>query len=155
MASLRIIGWGSTRTRERAKLRRGVPILVSTPGRLLHHLKNISSFNVGKCRWLVLDEADQLMGLGFEETIKDIIQGLDDLRRLAKQAIAEGKSAEVGGWDWEHRRRTVLCSTTIREDVQKLAGTALIIHFKYDQGHRGGQASPKYLPLHLSSLRRM
>lgn len=33
---------------------------------------------------------------------------------------------EVGGWDWERRRRTILCSATIREDVQKLAGKALI-----------------------------
>lgn len=116
---------GATRTHEKARLRKGVPILVSTPGRLLDHLQNTSSFNVGKCRWLVLDEADQLMELGFEETIKGIVQGLDGRRRLAKQAMAEGKSMEVGGWDWERRRRTVLCSATIREDVQKLAGTAL------------------------------
>ena len=117
---------GATRTHEKARLRKGVPILVSTPGRLLDHLQNTSSFNVGKCRWLILDEADQLMELGFEETIKGIIQGLDGRRRLAKQAVAEGMSNEVGGWDWERRRRTVLCSATIREDVQKLAGTALI-----------------------------
>ncbi|KAF8973095.1 DEAD-domain-containing protein [Flammula alnicola] len=116
---------GATRTHEKARLRKGVPILVSTPGRLLDHLQNTSSFNVGKCRWLILDEADQLMELGFEETIKGIIQGLDGRRRLAKQAMAEGKSMEVGGWDWERRRRTILCSATIREDVQKLAGTAL------------------------------
>ncbi|KDR75183.1 hypothetical protein GALMADRAFT_98430 [Galerina marginata CBS 339.88] len=117
---------GATRTHEKARLRKGLPILVSTPGRLLDHLQNTSSFNVGKCRWLVLDEADQLMELGFEETIKGIIQGLDGRRRLAKQAMEEGKSMEVGGWDWERNRRTVLCSATIREDVQKLAGTALV-----------------------------
>ena len=51
----------------------------------------------GKCRWLVLDEADQLMDPGFEETIKDIIQGPNGRRRFVKQAVAEGKSAEVGG----------------------------------------------------------
>lgn len=117
---------GATRTHEKARLRKGLPILVSTPGRLLDHLQNTSSFNVGKCRWLILDEADQLMELGFEETIKGIIQGLDGRCRLAKQAVEQGKSMEVGGWDWERRRRTVLCSATIREDVQKLAGTALI-----------------------------
>lgn len=117
---------GTTRTHEKAKLRKGVPIIVSTPGRLLDHLQNTSSFNVGKCRWLVLDEADQLMELGFEDTIKSIIQALDGRSRLARQAIAEGKSAEVAGWDWERRRRTVLCSATIREDVQKLAGSALV-----------------------------
>ncbi|KAF9049992.1 ATP-dependent RNA helicase DBP7 [Panaeolus papilionaceus] len=117
---------GSTRTHEKARLRKGVPILVSTPGRLLDHLQNTSSFNVGKCRWLVLDEADQLMELGFEEAIKGIVQGLDGRRRLAKQAMEEGRSTEVGTWDWEKGRRTVLCSATIREDVQKLAGTTLV-----------------------------
>jgi ATP-dependent RNA helicase DDX31/DBP7 len=116
---------GSTRAHEKARLRKGLPILVATPGRLFDHLQKTSSFNVGKCRWLVLDEADRLMELGFEDTIKGIVQGLDGRRKLAIQAVEEGKSAEVGGWDWERQRRTILCSATIREDVQKLAGTAL------------------------------
>jgi len=116
---------GSTRTHEKARLRKGLPILVATPGRLLDHLQKTSSFNVGKCRWLILDEADRLMELGFEDTIKGIVQGLDGRRKLAVQAVEEGKSGEVGGWDWERQRRTVLCSATIREDVQKLAGTTL------------------------------
>ncbi|KAG6833546.1 hypothetical protein H0H87_005197 [Tephrocybe sp. NHM501043] len=117
---------GATRTHEKARLRKGVPILVSTPGRLLDHLQNTSSFNVGKCRWLVLDEADRLMDLGFEETITGIVSGLEGRRKLAITAVQEGKSMEVGGWDWERRRRTVLCSATIEENVQKLAGTTLI-----------------------------
>lgn len=117
---------GATRTHEKAKLRKGVSILVSTPGRLLDHLQNTSSFNVGKCRWLVCDEADQLMELGFEDTIKGIIQALNGRSRLARQAMAEGKSNEVAGWDWERPRRSILCSATIREDVQKLAGMTLV-----------------------------
>ena len=133
-ASTRLTRWlvsgllsgGATRSHEKARLRKGIPVLVSTPGRLLDHLQNTSSFNVGKCRWLVLDEADQLMELGFQETIAGIIQGLDGRRRLALQAIEVGKSTEVGGWDWDRRRRTILCSATIREDVQKLAGATLI-----------------------------
>ncbi|KAI0823746.1 DEAD-domain-containing protein [Trametes gibbosa] len=116
---------GENRTHEKARLRKGVPILVSTPGRLLDHLQNTSSFNVGKCRWLVLDEADRLMDLGFEETIQGILRGLDGRRKLAVQAVEEGKSIEAGGWDWDRRRRTILCSATMREDVQKLAGTTL------------------------------
>ncbi|KAL1748722.1 P-loop containing nucleoside triphosphate hydrolase protein [Schizophyllum fasciatum] len=116
---------GGTRTHDKARLRKGLPILVATPGRLLDHIQNTSSFNVGKCRWLVLDEADRLMELGFEETIKGIINGLDGRRRLAIQAAKQGVSTEVGGWDWERGRRTILCSATIKDDVQKLAGTAL------------------------------
>ena len=117
---------GATRTHEKSRLRKGIPILVSTPGRLLDHLQNTSSFNVGKCRWLVLDEADRLMELGFEETITGIIQRLDGRRKLALQALREGKGVEVGGQDWDRRRRTVLCSATIRKDVQKLANATLI-----------------------------
>ncbi|KAJ8588486.1 DEAD-domain-containing protein [Rhizopogon salebrosus TDB-379] len=121
-----LLSGGATRAHEKARLRKGIPILVSTPGRLLDHLQNTSSFNVGKCRWLVLDEADRLMELGFEDTIKGIVQGLDGRKRLACQAVQDGKSLEVGGWDWDRQRRTILCSATIREDVQKLAGTTLI-----------------------------
>ncbi|PIL36143.1 transporter [Ganoderma sinense ZZ0214-1] len=116
---------GENRSHEKARLRKGVPILVSTPGRLLDHLQNTSSFDVGKCRWLVLDEADRLMELGFEETIQGILKGLDGRRNLAMTAVEEGKSMDVGGWDWGRRRRTILCSATIREDVQKLAGQTL------------------------------
>ncbi|KAH9935525.1 P-loop containing nucleoside triphosphate hydrolase protein [Fomitopsis serialis] len=120
-----VLTGGATRTHEKARLRKGVPILVSTPGRLLDHLQNTSSFNVGKCRWLVLDEADRLMELGFEESIQGILRSLEGRRKLAFQAVQEGKSTEVGGWDWERQRRTILCSATIREDVRKLAGTTL------------------------------
>jgi len=125
MVSGLLIG-GSTRTHEKAKLRKGVPILVSTPGRLLDHLQNTASFDVGKCRWLVLDEADRLMELGFEESITGIIKGLDGRRKLALKANEEGIGNDVGGWDWERQRRTILCSATIREDVQKLSGKALV-----------------------------
>lgn len=117
---------GATRAHEKTRLRKGVPILVSTPGRLLDHLQNTESFNVSKCRWLVLDEADRLMELGFEETLLGILKSLDSRRRMAQTAVKEGiLGQEVGGWDWNRRRRTVLCSATIREDVQKLAGVAL------------------------------
>jgi ATP-dependent RNA helicase DDX31/DBP7 len=73
-----------------------------------------------------LDEADRLMELGFEDTIKGIVQSLDGRRRLASQAVRDGKTFEFRGWDWDRQRRTILCSATIREDVQKLAGTTLI-----------------------------
>ncbi|GAW04248.1 DEAD-domain-containing protein [Lentinula edodes] len=63
--------------------------------------------------------------LCFEESITGILKCLDGHRKLALQAVREGIGKEVGGWDWERRRRTILCSATIREDVQKLANTTL------------------------------
>ena len=119
---------GSTRTHEKARLRKGVPILVSTPGRLLDHLQNTSSFQCAKTLFLVLDEADRLMDLGFEETIQGIIKALDGRRRL--EIMAEKEMDEVGGgtmrWPfWGRGRRTVLCSATIDAKVERLSGTAL------------------------------
>lgn len=116
---------GATRGHEKARLRKGIPILVATPGRLLDHLQKTSSFDVSKCRWLVLDEADRLMELGFADTIKGILACLEGSRKLALQAVKEGRSMEVRGWDWDVKQRTILCSATLREDVQVLAGTAL------------------------------
>ena len=116
---------GATRGHEKARLRKGIPILVATPGRLLDHLQNTSSFNASKCRWLVLDEADRLMELGFADTIKGILSCLEGSRKLALQAAKGGQGMEVRDWDWNVRRRTILCSATISEDVQVLAGTAL------------------------------
>ncbi|ORY30344.1 P-loop containing nucleoside triphosphate hydrolase protein [Naematelia encephala] len=119
---------GSTRTHEKARLRKGVPILVSTPGRLLDHLQNTASFQCSKTLFLVLDEADRLMDLGFEETIKGIIRALDGRRRNGINAEKE-MDEEGGGtmrWPfWSRGRRTVLCSATVDAKVERLSGDAL------------------------------
>ena len=148
---------GATRAHEKARLRKGIPILVATPGRLLDHLQNTSSIDVSKCRWLVLDEADRLMELGFADTIKGILACLEGSRKLALQAVKEEQGMEVRGWDWSVRRRTILCSATMREDVQVLAGAALqnpiiIKTTKADlpgpatDATEGATADPKFTP---------
>ena len=60
---------GESRGSEKARLRRGVTALVATPGRLLDHLANTAAFRTHELRWLVLDEADRLLDLGFKEKI--------------------------------------------------------------------------------------
>ena len=60
---------GENRGKEKARLRKGVTVLVATPGRLLDHLQNTQAFRTEELRWLVLDEADRLLDLGFEQKI--------------------------------------------------------------------------------------
>lgn len=60
---------GENRAKEKARLRKGVTVLVATPGRLLDHLQNTQAFRTEELRWLVLDEADRLLDLGFEQKI--------------------------------------------------------------------------------------
>ncbi len=40
-------------------MRKGVNVLIATPGRLLDHLKNTESLKLSNVRWLVIDEADR------------------------------------------------------------------------------------------------
>ena len=67
---------GDSRKSEKARLRRGCQIVVGTPGRLLDHLKTSEGWKRSKLSWLIIDEADRLADLGFENTIKDIFSSL-------------------------------------------------------------------------------
>lgn len=41
------------------RLRKGINILITTPGRLVDHIKNTLSIAFSAVRWLILDEADR------------------------------------------------------------------------------------------------
>ncbi|ORZ15986.1 P-loop containing nucleoside triphosphate hydrolase protein [Lobosporangium transversale] len=116
-----VIG-GDKKKSEKARLRKGVNILVGTPGRLLDHLQNTKSFNVQSLRWLVLDEADRLLELGFEESMTAILKILDARVKFAASITSANDTTGI----WPKKRQTVLCSATLSEDVQRLAGTSLI-----------------------------
>ena len=73
--------YGGTSVRNQKKvLRQGVDILVATPGRLLD-LYNQKSIDFSKVEVLVLDEADQMLDMGFINDIKKIIRLLPDRRQ--------------------------------------------------------------------------
>ena len=81
---------GSTRTHEKSRLRKGCPILISTPGRLLDHLQNTASFKVDRLLWLVLDEADRLIEEGFGETLEGIMKAIEGRRRIGIEMDGQG-----------------------------------------------------------------
>lgn len=56
-------------------------MLVCTPGRLLDHLKTTKCFRRDMLRWLVLDEADRLLDMGFEKQV-NLLGGVDPFRVL-------------------------------------------------------------------------
>ncbi|KAJ6422327.1 hypothetical protein OIU84_027311 [Salix udensis] len=47
---------GENRSKEKARLRKGISILIATPGRLLDHLKNTACFAHTNLRWIIFDE---------------------------------------------------------------------------------------------------
>ncbi|KAG0702700.1 P-loop containing nucleoside triphosphate hydrolase protein [Suillus ampliporus] len=67
-----VIG-GANRRAEAEKLEKGVNLIVATPGRLLDHLENTKGFVFRNLKALVIDEADRILEIGFEEEMKKII----------------------------------------------------------------------------------
>ncbi|CAG5126425.1 unnamed protein product [Candidula unifasciata] len=59
---------------ETKKLSKVINILVATPGRLLDHLQNTKDFFYKNLQCLIINEADRILDMGFEEEIKQIIQ---------------------------------------------------------------------------------
>lgn len=68
-----VIG-GANRRAEAEKLEKGVNLIVATPGRLLDHLENTKGFVFRNLKALVIDEADRILEIGFEEEMKKIIK---------------------------------------------------------------------------------
>ncbi|OIR57792.1 MAG: ATP-dependent rRNA helicase RRP3 [Amphiamblys sp. WSBS2006] len=79
-------------------------VIVCTPGRLVEHLETTKGFGLKKTRFLVIDEADQILEHNFEE----------DLEKIVRSCSPE--------------RQTLLFSATMSEKVETLRRTALRKH---------------------------
>ncbi|MFT7668267.1 MAG: ATP-dependent RNA helicase DeaD [Planctomycetota bacterium] len=63
-------------------LRRGVHVVVATPGRLMDHMKR-GSIDLSNLRYLVLDEADEMLNMGFLDDVESILQEVPEDRQTA------------------------------------------------------------------------
>ncbi len=98
--SMEIYGGVSSRPQE-SKLRRGVDIIVATPGRLLDHVQR-RNVDLSGIEILVLDEADRMLDMGF----------IRDIRKIVKELPEE--------------RQSLMFSATFSNDIRRLANDFLI-----------------------------
>ncbi|KAE8452893.1 ATP-dependent RNA helicase [Mollisiaceae sp. DMI_Dod_QoI] len=68
-----VIG-GANRRAEAEKLAKGVNLLIATPGRLLDHLQNTQGFVFKNLKALIIDEADRILEIGFEDEMRQIVK---------------------------------------------------------------------------------
>jgi ATP-dependent RNA helicase DDX31/DBP7 len=118
IVSTTVIG-GESKKSEKARIRKGVNILIATPGRLTDHLDHTKVLDVGTVRWLVLDEGDRLMEMGFEDELKTIVG------KIRKEDLKKNNDEGVALDALPQRRVTVLCSATMKMNVQKLGEISL------------------------------
>ena len=82
--------------RQIARLQRGVDIVVGTPGRIIDHLDR-KTLDISKIKFVVLDEADEMLNMGF----------IDDIEKILETS--------------PKNRRTVLFSATMPQNIERLA----------------------------------
>ncbi|KAG6211293.1 ATP-dependent RNA helicase [Claviceps purpurea] len=90
-----VIG-GANRKAEVEKLSKGVNLLIATPGRLLDHLLN-TPFVFKNLKSLVIDEADRILEVGFEDEIRQIVKVLsnDDRQTMLFSATQTTKVEDL------------------------------------------------------------
>lgn len=96
-------------------------IIVGTPGRLWEVISG--SQNLIDClrriKFLVVDEADRLLGEGHFKELEEILNVLDQTR----EATSDEAERESDTTDWKQQRQTLVFSATFQKDLQqKLAG---------------------------------
>jgi len=89
-----LIMGGANRNAEAQKLQKGINILVATPGRLLDHLQNTKDFLYKNLQCLIIDEADRILDVGFEEELKKIIKLLPKKRQTMLFSATSTKKTE-------------------------------------------------------------
>jgi len=71
---------GSNITNQMSDLRKGAQIVVGTPGRTVD-LINRRSLKLGEVKWVTLDEADEMLNMGFKEDIDHILDATPDKKQ--------------------------------------------------------------------------
>ena len=102
---------GDRRKSEKERLRKGVHLVVGTPGRILDHLTNTESWvrQLKSCRWIIFDEADRLLDSGFEKCVKEILQRLHTIGCVGREDGA----------------RMIFCSATVNDNCKEAFGHPL------------------------------
>lgn len=96
-------------------LKRGVDIIIATPGRLIDHMKS-DRIDFSKIELLILDEADRMLDMGFLEDVKKIASATPETRqtllfsatlegpieKVAKQLLKDPAKVQVAGVKEKH-----------------------------------------------------
>ncbi|KAM9324312.1 ATP-dependent DNA helicase DDX31 [Gastrophryne carolinensis] len=95
---------GEKKKSEKARLRKGINILISTPGRLVDHINSTKSIHFTRVQWLIVDEADRILDLGFQKDVTAILNAVNSQSQ---------------------QRQNILLSATLSQGVTRLADISL------------------------------
>jgi len=115
-----VIG-GLSREEQGFKLRLGCEIVIATPGRLIDVLEN-RYLVLSRCTYIVLDEADRMIDMGFEPDVQKVLDHMPVSNQKPDSELAEDASALTQNFKLKNKyRQTVMFTATMPPAVERLA----------------------------------
>lgn len=120
---------GENVQKEKARIRKGINIIIATPGRLLYHMNNTQSLTYAFLKYVVFEEADRTLDMGFEKEVKQIVtvlrdklpheKDVDALTLIRILLVAATTSAQVTQLS-DYIMKEPLCVGFDKEDEEKI-----------------------------------
>jgi len=115
-----VIG-GLSREEQGMKLRMGCEIVIATPGRLVDVLEN-RYLVLNQCTYVVFDEADKMIDMGFEPDVQKILKFMPVTNEKPDNDDAEDANFLLKNFLSKHKyRQTVMFSATMPPSVERMA----------------------------------
>ncbi|VVC96046.1 probable ATP-dependent RNA helicase DDX23 [Leptidea sinapis] len=124
ITSVVVVG-GLSREDQGFKLRLGCEIVIATPGRLIDVLEN-RYLVLNRCTYVVLDEADRMIDMGFEPDVQKILEYMPVSNIKPDSDAAEDAAVLLANYNTKKKyRQTVMFTATMPPAVERLARSYL------------------------------
>ncbi|XP_033186632.1 probable ATP-dependent RNA helicase DDX23 [Bombus vosnesenskii] len=120
-----VVVGGLSREEQGFRLRMGCEIVIATPGRLIDVLEN-RYLVLNQCTYIVLDEADRMIDMGFEPDVQKILEYMPVTNLKPDNEDAENEEKLLANYNTKKKyRQTVMFTATMPPAVERLARTYL------------------------------
>lgn len=120
-----VVVGGLSREEQGFRLRMGCEIVIATPGRLIDVLEN-RYLVLNQCTYIVLDEADRMIDMGFEPDVQKILDYMPVTNLKPDTEDAEDETKLLANYNSKKKyRQTVMFTATMPPAVERLARTYL------------------------------
>ncbi|XP_052129664.1 probable ATP-dependent RNA helicase DDX23 [Frankliniella occidentalis] len=120
-----VVVGGLSREEQGFRLRLGCEIVIATPGRLIDVLEN-RYLVLSQCTYIVLDEADRMIDMGFEPDVQKILEYMPVTNLKPDNEDAEDEVKLLANYNSKKKyRQTVMFTATMPPAVERLARTYL------------------------------
>uniref|UniRef100_A0A915IAC9 RNA helicase n=1 Tax=Romanomermis culicivorax TaxID=13658 RepID=A0A915IAC9_ROMCU len=137
MASLRsaCVYGGASKSRQEADLLQGVELCIATPGRLIDFLE-CKVINLQRCSYLVLDEADRMLDMGFEPQIRKIIGQIRPDRQTLMYSATWPKDVRQLASDFQSEPVFIKVGSTEITANKNITQIVDVLHSSFDKERR-------------------